>query len=416
MDEAGAPGRRVVNVAQDVTGAVIQADSIGTVNAGAAPPRARTFDDLVADRVAEFVGRRFLLDELRDFLRDHRGGYFLVRGEPGIGKTSLSAWVANQYDAPRHFVQAGTHYSTPRHFIDNIGTQLIGRHRLALPPPGPGDHHGGYLEDLFHAVARTADKPVLLVVDALDEVDQPAGRATTLYLPDRLPDGVFALLTSRPRETGHDLALPSGVHQRLLAHDDPLNAADLAEYVTRYFAAHSTAIDLAVSRHRTTRAELATAVVEKSCGNFMYAHHVVRDIAAGRLQDWTPATLPTGLAGYYRAHWARMRRTSPEWTDVLLPVLVRLVVHDHPVTAGNLCDPPTSGTLTPTRVWAALDKWREFLHEAREHGKRTYQLYHRSFREFLLEQPEVEVAREEQRERVVLSALDGALDRARRRP
>src|SRR5947209_34699 len=48
----------------------------------------------VRERAAGFVGRRWVLDEVRSWLEDRSERYFMILGEPGSGKTAVAAWLA----------------------------------------------------------------------------------------------------------------------------------------------------------------------------------------------------------------------------------------------------------------------------------------------------------------------------------
>lgn len=51
----------------------------------------RDFSLRISEKTKGFVGRQFVFDALDQFLEREPCGYFMVRGEPGIGKTSLAA-------------------------------------------------------------------------------------------------------------------------------------------------------------------------------------------------------------------------------------------------------------------------------------------------------------------------------------
>src|SRR4030042_357728 len=56
----------------------------------------RAFDSLIADKTESFVGRQFVFDAITQFMKDKPCGYFFVRGDPGIGKSSLAAQLVKQ--------------------------------------------------------------------------------------------------------------------------------------------------------------------------------------------------------------------------------------------------------------------------------------------------------------------------------
>jgi hypothetical protein len=90
----------------------------------------RPFDDLIADRTAgDFVERTWLYDEVERALRADGGGYVLLTGEPGAGKTSLLAGIARAHpEWLRYFVRrdsrAALMGSDVQSFLLSIGHQL----------------------------------------------------------------------------------------------------------------------------------------------------------------------------------------------------------------------------------------------------------------------------------------------------
>ena len=146
------------------------------------------------------------------------------------------AELVRSRDYVHHFNMATDGIRTPDQFLRNVCAQLIVRYKLPydeLPPDAGRD--AGFLDVLLRdtAAAATAqdDLPVVLVVDALDEAEEPSGpdyRAgvNRLKLPATLPDGVVVVATIR---TGVPdlLTMARRAEPISLRWDDPLNLADV---------------------------------------------------------------------------------------------------------------------------------------------------------------------------------------------
>lgn len=111
--------------------------------APASPDIARhtcSFESFAHDRAAGFRGRDFVFIEIGRFLADagHSSGYFVLLGDPGIGKSAILARLFEDSgqitegdgDFIFHFNIALQGINTPRQFIGNVCAQLIGRYGL----------------------------------------------------------------------------------------------------------------------------------------------------------------------------------------------------------------------------------------------------------------------------------------------
>ena len=52
-----------------------------------------------------FVGRKWLFDELDDFIQKNDRGYFLLEAAAGLGKTAFLAYLVNERGYFHHFVE-----------------------------------------------------------------------------------------------------------------------------------------------------------------------------------------------------------------------------------------------------------------------------------------------------------------------
>jgi hypothetical protein len=370
--------------------------------------RVREFATIVAERTRNFVGREFLFSSVERLLSspDFSSGYVVIRGEPGIGKTSLMAELVRRHGHVHHFNIALQNIRSAHDFLSNVCAQLIVRYELdhaALPPDATAGS-GFFSRLLGEAVERSPDQRVVVLVDALDEADDlgiPL-EANRLFLPPTLPTGAYVVATSREL---HDYRLAvDAVEEIALRDDDPHNRGDIAEYVRSYVASNDDSMRRRLADWGASVDDFAAMLTERSQGNFMYLVAVLRDIRAGRLDAQSLgdlSQLPNGLRAYYLRHWRSMRAADPERFQTLYePVISMLAVTHEPVSVSDLAQ--WTG-LSAVRVRDVLRDWREFLNEDRTSGQPVrFRLYHASFQDFLRD----EVALGDYHEAIAVSALN----------
>lgn len=373
----------------------------------------RSWPELRAQATKDFVGRDFVFDGFEAFRQYHRHGYFLILGDPGIGKTALIAhWVTRddpKRPLPHHFNVAGGRDNTAQGFLRNLCAQLIVRYRLdyaALPDEAGRD--SAFLQRLLQEVAAGFRKgeSLVVLVDALDEVaEMPKGEtpqeANVLCLPEHLPLGVYFVLTARRDE---NLPLPSRVplvEFELLA-DSHDNLADVHSFLDttlrdeERFGAY-------LERHGQEREQLVETLTRLSEGNFEYLRQVLLEIGpGGKLRELTPEHLPQGLERYYQERWNRTRQQVgwDKWQSQHLPLLAALTVAREPLTP-ELLEVFTG--LGRAEIAEFLETWRSFLRrEERERQQDRYSFFHRTYGsfvrgkspdEFLLREHEAEIGR-----------------------
>jgi hypothetical protein len=355
--------------------------------------RTEQFASTIAERTQHFVGRAWVFDQVQQLLDDPAvpGGYILIVGEPGIGKTAIAAELVRRYGWPHHFNIATQNIRTASDFLGNVSAQLIVRYSLDRRDVSASalTDSGLFVELLVEAVARVPKGTrVVVLVDALDESDVTglAPGANRLLLPRTLPPGVFVVVTSRDLDdqrltVDHLYAVP-------VRDDDPRNLADAEEYVTAFLAGHQTEFRVRLAEWSIEREEFVGELVARSEGNFMYLTHVLPSIANGVLAREgldSVDQLPHGLRGYYRQHWRAMRAIDEtRFETVQLPVLCVLAISPEPVTVAALSD---WAGLPRGRVHTVLREWREFIED--DGTGRRFRLYHTTFAEFLDEEEDL---------------------------
>jgi hypothetical protein len=367
----------------------------------------RDYSRYIEEKTRGFVGRQFVFDAIGQFVAQHPRGYFIVRGDPGIGKSALMAHLVKTQAPVHHFNIRAEGISRPEQCLRNLCAQLITRYRLSHTElPSEATQDAGFLNRLLNEVVdKLADgEKAVIVVDALDEVDgvgSPAG-ANVLYLPLTLPHGLFIVTTTRKVP----LNLRIECEQRTLdiEHDSAGNIADIRLYVEQ--AVGQPGIRRYIAMQGMDDEQFVEHLIEKSQGNFIYLRYVLPEIEQGTYKDLDLDALPIGLRNYYEDHWRRMRGQDEDaWFRYKLPVVMSLTVAREPVSIDLIAE--FSGVQERARIRAVLNEWSQFLHQEQvdyEGGvQRRYRIYHASFHDFIAEKEEVadeRVSRRAARQRI----------------
>ncbi|TAG73657.1 MAG: ATP-binding protein, partial [Oscillatoriales cyanobacterium] len=263
-------------------------------------------ETIIADRTQDFTGRRFVFAAIAEFLQNNRKGYFVLEADPGVGKSSIMAKLVLllKRRCVAHFNSQSQGIARAEQFLENACTQLIRRYQLNYPQlPENATRDGNFLSRLLGEVsAKLGGKKLIIVVDALDEVDLSLqGRGSNvLYLPDALPDNVYFIVSKQPK------TLPLPNHQVFdLMQYSAESLADVKVYIDKR-TGNSASIQSWINRQNLQRELFVAAVAEKSQNNFMYLRYVLNDIDSGKYSDVNLQDLPRELEGYYDKHWARM--------------------------------------------------------------------------------------------------------------
>ncbi|MFF8352989.1 ATP-binding protein [Streptomyces chartreusis] len=350
---------------------------------------AMAFTALVAERARLFTGRRELLARIDAALSDpgFPSGYLLVTGEPGIGKTALVAHLVSSRGYVHHFNSRSEGITSASAFTSMVCAQLADRYGLPQVPQGEemlGSAGLSRMLALAAAQAR-ADAPVVILLDALDEAEQPPSGGNRLYLPAALPAHTYVIATSR--ELSDDFLTVSSVRRFHLPDDAPENLSDITEYVNGRLG---TSADLAgrVAAAGLTRDAFVTDMVACSQGNFLYVVHVLADLCdadSGRAALIDPAALPVGLRDYYRTHWRVMKDRWPAvLADKYETALRCLAVMREPVPVGAWVD-FTPGDVDAQVARHVVREWRQFLNRRQNlhNNEPRYAVYHSTFVDFL---------------------------------
>ena len=348
------------------------------------------FTEYIEDRTSDFVGRLFVFDAVDAFVRSNECGYFFVRGDPGIGKSSLAAQLIREREYIHHFNIRAEGINTADAFLRNVCAQLIIDHELdycELPSDVAADDR--FFVALLKEAAqhRDPEDKLVIVVDGLDEVDVSALRseANLLYLPPRLPPGVFFVATARRDPL--QLRIECSQTTSDISAESAENMADVEKYLKK--AVKRKGIQRYARGHKLSREDFVSNMKGKSEGNFMYLRYVLPEIEKGAYKDLDFDRIPVGLENYYEDHWRRMGMTASSLPKAKLKIVYILCEVVESVSRALIADFGSEDEMTVQNV---LDEWVQFLHKHELDGERRFNLYHESFRDFLRRKDIVQAA------------------------
>ncbi|RME49694.1 MAG: hypothetical protein D6791_00105 [Chloroflexi bacterium] len=406
------------------------------------------FSAYIADRVRDFTGRKWVFQAVNDWLAWPGGPrFFVLTGEPGSGKTAIASRLvqfSQGTDPPAnglphlspHFLSA-VHFCSardrrwinPHIFAESLALQLAARYpayaEALVEKSGTRqirievEQHvqqveGGQVagvvikqldvgdippEDAFIRVVREPlealfnqgiVEQVIVLVDGLDEAlryGRDVNIVSLLSEAEFLPAGVRFILTSRPEIAVLRPLRRLNPEEHSLTTNDGLvrSREDVKQHVLHTLVAHPTLTDRLSAG--LSPEDFATAVRDKSDGNFLYVRHLLEMLATQAHEiTWESLDeLPVGLDGIYIEFLERLVAGDEEtWETRYAPVLGTLAVAQEALTEEQLAgfiEVKKSGVRT------ALKALRQLLDvdESLPASQRAYTLYHRSFADFLLD-------------------------------
>jgi hypothetical protein len=336
-------------------------------------------DDLLKFYTRIFVGRHGILSQIAAFAAQTEPGYLLVKAPAGYGKSALTAWLIQQHisrqwpstPAPAllyFFVRQEGGRNTPAKFLRAVNSQMLDLLHGEGGAPNDLDSLQGQFTALWtQAVGQaSADRPLLLLVDGLDE---SAGGTETVAttLPSFLYDFVHVVVTARPN--------PEPLN--MVGNEHPFHRAAI-QYLNAFDVAEIKALLLANGMASEQAALLATRVREVTRGEPLFARFIAEDVAKngeqalGELEKYPPR----GVEDYFRAEFRHLAQLADtEATEATWDILRLLTI-----ARGSIAQDEIAGVLKmpSNRLRRALQPIRRFLL-----GEQAFELMHMQFRRVL---------------------------------
>jgi hypothetical protein len=97
---------------------------------GLRPPVPNQFGDRIDELTKDFVGRDYVFNEIAKFTTNNAKGYFLIEGDPGVGKSAILAEYVSRSGCIAYFNIQSQGINSPRHFLAGVCSQIIQRFDL----------------------------------------------------------------------------------------------------------------------------------------------------------------------------------------------------------------------------------------------------------------------------------------------
>ena len=165
----------------------------------------KRFSDIFEDKIKNFFGRSYVIKDFEKFIEGD-SGYYILKGEPGEGKSSILAKYASEHKCLYYFNRRAEGQNTASLFLENICNQIIEYYSIKKFYDKESwslgaTESGVFLKELLLEVSSkiASDEKIIIVVDALDEVDIQYQKSGTniLYLPQNLPKNVYFFVSTR---------------------------------------------------------------------------------------------------------------------------------------------------------------------------------------------------------------------------
>ena len=255
---------------------------------------------IIEECTQSFVGRASSYEAFQNFLRNHKRGYFVVRGGPGQGKTAFSCYLVKKEGYVHHFINRTGGRTDSRLILRSLTSQLLALAKMGQGIPESITELTKVFDELLHVVA-VQQKRVVVLIDALDELPNEMVDEPPYLVADTLPEGVFFVVTSRPSDRLNRLQERRFAVPQELYDLGPLDISEMREI-------------LKSRRPDITGAELEH-IAEASQGNPLYLRAVADELEIN--PSYNLQTLPTAIEGFFRTSTASIGLGNAVLGDVL---------------------------------------------------------------------------------------------------
>lgn len=330
--------------------------------------------DFLAGRLENFVGRQMELAALHQQIAESlpAGGYIIITGQAGQGKSSLIAKLIEEYGREQvafHFIPLNPGPDHQVGLLRNLMARLILKYDLSdlyIVSESRSALRDYFPKVLDEIAAR--GKQEIIFIDGLDQLEEDVTGVRDLsFLPTRPPAGIVFVLGTRPNDTLYPLELLKPHTQYLLPN---LSRADF---------------DLILEhRHVSLNKELADQFYRTMQENALYLDLAAKELQAAR--TLSPEEIIRRVVenpdNLFSVSIERLKRHKREWREALKPILGILLVAREPLSLRQIRN-------ILQIQFRQMDEEQVKDGMARlgglviQNGEGRYSLYHLKFREFL---------------------------------
>ena len=314
---------------------------------------------IIEDHSKRFVGRINVQRAFERFIESHTSGYFMVRGGPGQGKTAVSSNFVKNYDCIHHFISRTGRRSDVRLILRSLLAQLVRRTGSETVIPESIPDLASAMEDLLSDAVKK-ESPLILVVDALDELAEEGRSHLSTLFTDSLPDDTYVVVTSRPGDAFSRLEEQLFTSPYEIFDLGPLELSEVREILS--------------SHHKFSDAE-TERIADASQGNPLYLLAVIEELERNSTFDLKE--LPKSIEGFFRRATTSVRDTK---STILHDLLGLLAGARKSLTISELSQ--IIGTKQREINEQGITPVRQFLLEVDD----AYCFYHAGFHDFVTQE------------------------------
>lgn len=334
----------------------------------------------------DFTGRDWVFAEVDRWLSDPGGSrIFWISGPPGVGKSSISAWIRDNRRevAAFHFCDIHSEEKrSPSKLVRSIAYQLS-----TQLPEYQERLNGLNLEQIIEEYSEAytlfdklvvqplaanypePDRNIVVLIDALDEATSGSRNEIALFLSrcaSNTPPWLRFLVTSRPEP--EITTLFQALSPYVLETTKEENLADIRSYLTKRLSGMTE--------------EQQTQIVERSEGVFLYVRYVCDEVDAGRLSLDHLEEFPRGLGDVYYQFFDRKFGSDPQfYADRVRPLLSLVMAAFEPLSLSLLQE--ILGLESKMELFDRLDRLGALFPRSGSDESDTVQPFHRSLADWL---------------------------------
>lgn len=353
-------------------------------------------DKMVISKAEKSIQERAKVQGLiTDFISspDHSSGYIQVVGGAGVGKSSvLAKYIVSHFNEDNsfiawYFLQLGSGKNTVRFFSDSIFAQLSKHYELSQFINSEGKLTS-QLNDILEYISKNylaeSDQKLVLVVDALDELDKTdptyaANHINKLGLPKEVPENIYILVSSRSFDgqvyIGDSQVIDIGDHTEIQHNDIQSYLKSMYENDTVHAWAQRQEWD--GNKNLDIEKEFISLLIDKCGHTFIYLYYVFSNIDSYSIDD-----LPDGLDAYYKEQYNRLISKSDQYAFNKRKILASLVTYPPDLSLPSIAH---FSDLVDREIDDISRDWHltRLISKNRVDGILYLSLFHTSFREFL---------------------------------
>lgn len=295
----------------------------------------------IGEHITGFQGRQWLIEKINNWLEsDKESHVFWLMGDPGIGKTAISAYLSHNYSQiiAHHFCEYGhDDKSDPRRALLSLAydiAQYIPEYYKLLQDLKLEEevmkNPKTLFDNLFVQPLQKVAEPendCIVLIDAIDEATKDGRNDIAEFIMGqwhRIPRWLRLIITSRPEN--NIINTLDHLNPYILDANSEENNDDIKEYIEAEFQE----LGFEVDENKTNK------LIEKTEGIFLYLKLVLDEIKQGTLSIDEVDNFPKGLSGIYKNFFDRQFQDLQEYRDNIKPIIECICAQHEPLRLKQL--------------------------------------------------------------------------------